>query len=64
MSKPKFPPNPQPKIDNRSIPKGYMYIPGETYKPPYQKSKTSKNKAVDDDKNWTRIPNAPKGRRF
>lgn len=60
MSKPKFPPNPQPKIDNRSIPKGYTYIPGETYK----KSKTSKNKAVDNDKNWDRLGNMPKGRRF
>ena len=62
MSKPKFPPNPQPKIDNRSIPKGYTYIPGETYKP--KKSKTSKNKIVDNDKNWKRLPNQPKGYRF
>lgn len=63
MSKPKFAPNPPPTIGGNPIPK-YKYVPGETYKPPVQKSRTSKNKAVDDDKNWKRIPGAPKGRRF
>lgn len=55
---PKFPPNPQPKIDNRIIPKGYTYVPGETVNSEKKKSK------VDDDKNWKRLPNQPKGYRF
>ena len=59
MAKPKFPPNPQPKIDNRSIPKGYIYIPGETIN--LEKKKKSK---IDDDKNWKRLPNQSKGYRF
>jgi len=58
MAKPKFPPNPQPKIDNRSIPKGYTYIPGETVNSEKKKSK------IDDDKNWKRLPNQPRGHRF
>ena len=56
---PKFPPNPQPKIDNRSIPKGYTYIPGDTVN-----SEKKKKSKIDDNKNWKRLPNQPKGYRF
>lgn len=59
MAKTKFAPNPPPKIDNRSIPKGYTYIPGQTVN-----SDKKKKSKIDDDSNWDRLPNQPKGRRF
>jgi hypothetical protein len=41
------------RIDNR----GYTYIPGELL--------TQKRKSkIDNDKNWKRLPNQPKGYRF
>ena len=58
---PKFPPNPAPKIGGQSIGKGYYYIPGETINS--EKPKKSKS-AIDNDKNWKRLPNMPKGRRY
>jgi len=57
----KFAPNPKPKIGGQEIGKGYTYIPGETVNS--EKPKKKKN-PIDDDKNWKRLPNMKKGRRF
>ena len=61
MAKPKFAPNPKPRIDGQEIGKGYTYIPGETVN---IERPNKKNNPIDDDKNWKRLPNTGRGRRF
>jgi hypothetical protein len=59
-----FKKNPPPQIKGYvPIGKGYYYRPGDTVNSEKPKKKKPTN-PIDDDKNWIRTPNAPKGKRF